>query len=236
MTLSEDVSSATDARIVLAGGIFSVRVQGAVIATSTTPLYSIGQSQNGRYVAYATSDAVHGSLFTRPELLAVARLVPNEWSIVLYDREQHATTHLGKGVQPFFIGSSVLAYLTNEGIVVYGITSKESRVVVGNSISSVLPVTLRSPDRTTVAYINPQLKGMWVYTLNQKEGALQERARIAITGGVASYALGNSGVYTSRIVDDHLEVWHRAYGTSVSALVYLAPAGMRLSRLSLGSF
>ncbi len=235
LLLSQEVSPQNSARIVLREGIFSVVVQNTLVASSTKPLYSIGVSSDGRYVAYATGSDKTQVLFTRPELISYASLVPNEWTINLVDTQTKTTISLGNGVQPFFIGNDVLAYLTEDGITVYGLSSKETRTVIGNHIASVLPTTLRSPDKLTFAYVEPQRKRMWVYTLVPHTGGIQERATIDLAGGGNSYSLGNAGLYQSRIVDGHVEVWYRTYEGVVSKLVYLAPPTLQLNRLTLGS-
>lgn len=235
--LSRDVHGAIDARVVRAmDGEYGVYVGDTMVATSSLPVLQVSISQDGRYLAYIEPNNSKAATIPPLQFWSFFSLRTQDWSLVLLDTETRTRVELGTGVAPVMVDSTHLLYANVDGMYVYDVASGIRMRVLEKQVTQVPITRLISPNRLVFGVYDSEQQAIRVYGLDSTLKQVTERGHVQVIGSVATYVLGDTGIYSLRIRDQKAEVWRQRYGASISSVAIVLPAETHPHLYSLGIF
>lgn len=214
-----------------ADGMFKVSVDGAVVLQDSEPRVGIDVAPDGKSIAFGmASDTMAFAPASVTPLLPLDR---TRWNAVVYMPATHKTIVLGKGVSPFFLDATHVAWLAPAGLAVSDLTNGTSKVLVSDLTGRVPFAPLVSPDHTIVAwYASGGFKTLQVYKVTAT--AAQALPKTTLPFNVSSVALGNDTFYELRTSGAPTDILEQPFGGSAAVAGHIL-ASLKVSRLLLTS-
>ncbi|KND49777.1 MAG: hypothetical protein AB203_01670 [Parcubacteria bacterium C7867-008] len=229
--VSAEKTAAGEARITRSGGgNFSVSLDEKVLFKDSFPRIGISRSPDGTRVVFAQSLEI--SSFISPAEGALLPLDRKRWEIIMYEPASRSTINLGKGVSPFFIDQTHVAWIAPAGLAVMDLTTGVTKVLVPDVGGRVIATALVSPDHSVIAWYGKGSKTLLAYKVNTDSA--EPLPPTAISGSMRSLALGNDGFFIISIAHGYAELFKQPFGQE-SASVGRLPGNLGIGRVLLGS-
>ncbi len=233
--VSEDVRAKQTARVLKTpNGQYQVMVGDQIATSSSATKVGVSLSPDSHAVAFAETMTPSLGMETPTDFLSQMTMSPSNWSVVLLDTATASSTRISNGVSPVFVDDTHIVFLREDGIYMFDTTTHVLTRVVERSMKKVSLVPLVSPDRTLIAVRDSSMKTIAIFRIDVGKQQVRLVTDISTSGGVASYALGNTGLYSVRLIDQRTEVWMTDFESHTYTAALILPDTVRGTRVQLG--
>ncbi|MBY0294306.1 hypothetical protein K2Q08_03170, partial [Patescibacteria group bacterium] len=225
--------TANHAAYVMRGGDGNYHVfdDGREIFASKSALVGIDRSADGKFLVYAEQATTSAPVSITGISLRFLSLNPNEWTVLLRDVDTGKTIRVGTGVHPFFLGDRYVVRVAPVGIFITDLATGSEHNAIQKIFSRVSIHSLVSPDRTHMGVSDSSTKTT-IYSVSPQE--IKEIAVLPTVQQFATYALGNTALYTIRMTNAGTEILRKSLsGSQTESAVLLLPSSLRITRLVL---
>jgi hypothetical protein len=212
-------------------GAYKVFIDDAVVIQDGHPRIGIARSPSGMRIAFA--QALDTSTFVSPADAPILFLDRDRWHVIVYEPSTKTFTTLGKGVTPFFVDETHIAWIAPTGLAMADLVSGETSLLVADIDGRVPALSLVSPDRSLVAWYAAASKDLVLYRVTAS-GA-EPLPSVVLPTPLRSIALGNDAVYLVRSILTGTEILKQPLQGGEAESVVRVPASMRISRLLFGN-
>lgn len=209
-----------------AGGEYSVRWDGEVIAKSEYPMRDLALSPEGTKVAYA--EQVSGET----DSSAIS-----DWTVTVRDLAENGETRTYPGsFSPYFLGDAHMLRLTAGGILYVDLVNASEFVFATGSFDDAHALSLQSPSRRVIAWETP-MDGyseepiLLLTNVTQVSPLESEFLGINQIYPDVAFALGVEGLYELRQNASGSELWIRTVEQPMAKKLYAFPAELGITKV-----
>lgn len=229
-------ASGNDIRVVRTPeGVSQIVVSGKILFSTTSPMLGITSDPGSAAYAVAESSKPAPQLSAPAGYLSVLTVSAADWRIVYH--KQLATGALDilgpQGVEPVFVDSHTIAYISPTGINAWDITTGKITPLLAHDFRTVPMAALVSPDHTLIGIHDSTAKTVTVYRISPSSAQLV--GAVVLKNTATAYALGNAEVYTLQRGTFSTDILKQAFSHTSTQRIGFLPNSLVITRFLIGS-
>jgi hypothetical protein len=219
------------AQIVHTGTGYVLMVNGKQAYATTSPLLGVSASADGTKAVIA---AQFGGKETGPYGVAPS-IHPYLWTAVLLHLDGNGSPLvLGSGIAPLYTDATHILRVAPVGLVSVNMTNGAVSITAPHPIPVTIAAVLVSPDRTHMAWFDPESHSFMVYSVGA--GTTDKVAEIKDINPKTSYALGNDALYIMRVKGGVTQILKQGFSSAGSVTqTGSVPGNLHVTRMLIGS-